>query len=209
MPLSYNEMAGKNLHRLEGLSDGVFAVAMTLLVLDLKTPAVEAIHSDHALVRALLAIAPHLLTYLMSFLTLGIFWLGQQAQFNLLSRANRELTWLHFLFLVAVTMVPFSTALLGEFAAYRAALLAYWGNIVLLGFSLYLCWHYSELEGLVRSDAPPEAGAAIRRRVIAGQSLYAFGALLCIRAVWWSVGFIIAVQIQYAVGLKKWPFNRI
>ncbi len=110
---------------------------------------------------------------------------------------------------MAVTLVPFSTALLAEFAAFRPALLAYWGNIVLLGLALYLCWLYSERAGLLRADVPPEAGAAIRRRILAGQSLYAFGALLCVFSVWWSVGFIIAVQLQYAIGLKKWPFNRI
>ena len=71
----YNRIAGQNLERLAALSDGVFAVAMTLLVLDLRAPAAEAIHSERELAEALLVIAPRLVPYLMSFLTLGIFWL--------------------------------------------------------------------------------------------------------------------------------------
>jgi uncharacterized membrane protein len=63
----YNRIAGQNLERLAALSDGVFAVAMTLLVLDLHAPAAEAIHSEHDLLTALLALAPRLVTYLMSF----------------------------------------------------------------------------------------------------------------------------------------------
>ncbi|HEY5347238.1 MAG TPA: TMEM175 family protein [Rhizomicrobium sp.] len=76
MPLEYNRIAGKNLNRLEALSDGVFAVAMTLLVLDLRAPAIAAIHSEADLWAALVVLSPRLLTYLMSFMTLGIFWLG-------------------------------------------------------------------------------------------------------------------------------------
>ncbi|HWX89508.1 MAG TPA: TMEM175 family protein, partial [Rhizomicrobium sp.] len=132
-PLNYNRLAGKNLGRLEALSDGVFAVAMTLLVLDLKAPLAEAVHSEADLWAALLALSPKLLTYLMSFVTLGIFWLGQQAQFNLLERSNRDVVWVHIAFLMIVCLVPFSTALLSEFMAYRVALLAYWANIFLLG----------------------------------------------------------------------------
>ena len=92
MPTTYNRLAGQSLDRLSALSDGVFAVAMTLLVLDLKAPAAEAIHSEHDLGRALLALAPRLLAYLMSFMTLGIFWNGQQSQFNHLKKSDRDLT---------------------------------------------------------------------------------------------------------------------
>lgn len=76
---SYNRIAGESVERLAALSDGIFAVAMTLLVLDLHGPVKEAVHTEHELWRALGAMSPQLITYLMSFLTLGIFWNGQQA----------------------------------------------------------------------------------------------------------------------------------
>src|SRR5215475_7232925 len=132
---SYNQIAGGSSERIAGLSDGIFAVAMTLLVLELHAPAHEAIHGEHELRAALLALAPKLLVYLMSFLTLGIFWVGQQTQLNHLERSNRNLAWIHLAFLFAVTLTPFSTALLGEHMELRTALVLYWGNIFLLGFA--------------------------------------------------------------------------
>ena len=98
MTTSYNQIAGQSVERLAALSDGIFAVAMTLLVLDLRVPAQEAIHSEHDLWRALVGLSPRLVMYLMSFLTLGIFWIGQQTQLNHLARSDRSLSWIHILF---------------------------------------------------------------------------------------------------------------
>src|SRR2546425_1285953 len=108
MSPSYNEIAGQNVERLAALSDGVFAVAMTLLVLDLRAPAVEAVHNEHDLWRALVTLSPRLIMYLMSFMTLGIFWVGQQTQLNHLVRSDRNLTWIHIAFLCAVAIMPFA-----------------------------------------------------------------------------------------------------
>ena len=75
-PLSYNQIAGQSVERLPALSDGVFAVAITLLVLDLPAPAAELVHSEQDLWRWLVAGAPRRVMYPMSFMTLGIFWVG-------------------------------------------------------------------------------------------------------------------------------------
>ena len=133
MDTSYNQVAGQSVERLAALSDGIFGVAMTLLLLELHVPAKELIHSESDLRSALVLLAPQLLVYLMSFLTLGIFWVGQQTQLNHLARSERHLTWIHLAFLFVVTIMPFSTRLLIEFINYRTALLAYWANIFLLG----------------------------------------------------------------------------
>ncbi len=74
--------------------------------------------------QAMAAFLPQLAVYLMSFLTLGIFWMGQQTQLNHLQRSDRNLSWLHLAFLFAVTLMPFSTRLLSEFPEYRSALVA-------------------------------------------------------------------------------------
>ncbi|MGH9444867.1 MAG: TMEM175 family protein [Terriglobia bacterium] len=199
MNTHYNRIAGQNVERLAALSDGIFAVAITLLVLDLHAPAAQAIHSEYALGRALAALAPQLLTYLMSFLTLGIFWLGQQTQLNYLARSNRDFAWIHIAFLFAVTITPFSTMLLADFIAYRLALLAYWCNILLLGVVLYASWGYAIRARLVKEDMPEDVPAAVCRRIVMGQALYAFGALLCLISTYWSIGFIVLVQLNYAV----------
>jgi TMEM175 potassium channel family protein len=199
MTTSYNRIAGQNVERLAALSDGIFAVAMTIMVLDLRLPVRESIHSEHDLWQALLALSPRLLMYLMSFLTLGIFWIGQQTQLNHLTRSSRGLSWIHIAFLFAVTLTPFSTMLLAEFPSYRTALLAYWINIVLLGATLYLSWVCATEEGLVKHDIPAEVPVAIRRRIVIAQALYAFGALLCVFNTYWSIAFIVLMQLNYAI----------
>ncbi len=199
MTTGYNQIAGQSAERLAALSDGVFAVAMTLLVLDLRAPAAEVIHSEHDLLHALLPLAPRLLMYMMSFMTLGIFWVGQQTQLNHLQRSSRSLTWIHLTFLFVVTVTPFSTALLAEHIQYRLALLLYWFNIFLLGGTLYWSWVCAEGGHLVRSEMPPHVSDAIRRRIVIAQSLYAFGALLCVINPYWSIGFIVLVQLNYVI----------
>jgi uncharacterized membrane protein len=199
MTTSYNQIAGQSVERLAALSDGIFAVAMTLLVLDLRVPAAEAIRSGSDLRHALLAISPQVVMYMMSFLTLGIFWVGQQTQLNFLERSHRSLAWIHIVFLFAVTLTPFSTRLLAEFIIYKTALIAYWLNILLLGGSLYFSWNCAKGLGLVKADIPADVPRAIQRRIVVGQTLYAIGALLCIFSTYWSIGFIVLVQLYYAI----------
>ena len=206
-PLNYNKIAGKNLARLEALSDGIFAVAMTLLVLDLKTPVASAIHSESDLWNELLSLSPRLMTYLMSFVTLGIFWLGQQAQLNLLEKSNRDVVWLHIGLLASVCLIPFSTALLAEFLQYRAALLVYWANILLLGLLLLASWRAARHFGIVKPDLPPDIDRAIYRRIIVAQCLYGLGAALCVFSTSWSIGAIVLLQLNYALAPRIGKFE--
>ena len=208
MNTSYNRLAGQSVERLAALSDGVFAVAMTLLVLDLHGPATEVVHSEYDLWHALVALSPRLLTYLMSFLTLGIFWVGQQTQLNHLARSDRHLTWIHIAFLFAVTITPFSTMLLAEFIRYRLALLVYWINVLLLGAVLYATWGYTVRARLVKDDIAADAPAAICRRIVIGQALYALGASLCTFNSYLSIAFIVLVQINFAIAPRFRPRSR-
>ena len=201
----YNRIAGESVERLAALSDGIFGVAMTLLLLDLHVPAKELIRSDADLRGALLTLCPQLLVYLMSFITLGIFWVGQQTQLNNLAKSDRHLTWIHLAFLFLVTILPFSTRLLAEFITYRTALLAYWFNILLLGLLIYGCWQRALQAGCVREGMSPEFNQAIRRRIIGSQSLYAFGAMLCVINTYVSIAFIVLVQLNFALAPRiKW-----
>jgi uncharacterized membrane protein len=137
--------------------------------------------------------------YMMSFMTLGIFWVGQQTQLNHLERSNIRLSWIHIGFLFFVGITPFSTALLAEFIVYRIALIVYWLNLLCLGAALYLSWGCATRSGLVKNDIAPEAPAAVCRRIVMAQALYAFGASLCIISTYWSITFIVLVQLYYAL----------
>jgi len=201
----YNRIQGRSLERLAALSDGIFAVAMTLLVLDLHLPAAGQVHSERELLLALGALGPQWVAYGMSFLTLGIFWAGQQTQLNHLGEGTRDLTWIHLAFLFAVTLLPLSTRLLAEFITFRAALLIYWLNILAMGAMLYWSWAHATHAGLIKDDTPEEVRASICRRIVIAQSLYAGGAALCAISTWVSIGVIVLVQLNYAIapGLRR------
>ena len=202
MPTAYNEITGRSIERLAALSDGIFAVAMTLLVLDLHVPASEVIHGQGDLWRTLAGAVPQFISYVMSFMTLGIFWNGQQAQLNSFTRSDRHLSWIHIAFLFAVSIMPFSTRLLAGFIAYRSVLIVYWGNILLLGLVLYGSWRYAIRAGLLREDVTRDRQCAVERRILVAQGLYAFGACLCLFNTYVSIGFIILVQLNFALGLR-------
>jgi len=206
--VTYDEIAGRSVARLAAMSDGIFAVGMTLLVLDLRVPAAAAVHNEHQMSRALLALLPHLEMYLMSFLTLGIFWVAQQTLHNHLDRSDRHLSWMHLGFLFAVTLMPFSTMLLAEHTASRIALLLYWLNILLLGAGLYVSWVYAIRRGLVKPEMPREAATAISRRLVVAQLLYALGAALCIFGTRWSIAFITLVQFNSIISPRLTRFLR-
>ena len=88
--------------------------------------------------------------------------------------------------------------LLAEFMAYRQALLVYWSNILLLGAVLYGSWGYALRAGLVKGDMPADVPAAVCRRIVMAQALYAAGALLCVINTYLSIAFILLVQLNFA-----------
>jgi uncharacterized membrane protein len=220
MPVSYRQIAGVSLDRLAALSDGIFAVAMTLLVLGLSVRVNSAFHparplwapgalaSEHVVWDVLRGLAPHLLTYLMSFLTLGIFWVGQQTQLNHFGRSDRDLTWIHLVFLLGVMLMPFSTMLLADYITYRLAVAVYWLNIVLLGALLYAAMRYAKRASLIKEDVTAEMTAASERRIVTYQALYAFGALLSVFSTYLCIGFIFAVQLNAAIAPRIWLLDR-
>ncbi len=205
----YNRIAGGNSGRLEALSDGIFAFAATVLVLDFHTPDAADIHTEAQLLGALWVSAPRLLPWLLSLMTLGIFWVGQQTGLNQLERSDRDLTWLHFIFLAVVTVLPFSTRLLADFFTYRIAFVVYWVNILLLGVSLYATWAYAERAKLIRQDAHGEISRAIRRRIVIAQSLYAVGAVVGLVNVTLGIALIILIQLNYAIAPRLPVLSRL
>jgi uncharacterized membrane protein len=195
----YNRIAAQDLGRIAALSDGIFAFAMTVLVVEIHIPDSLGIHSEAELWAGLAALGPRIVAWLLSVMTLGIFWVGQQTHLNQLSRADRDLSWLHFLFLACVTALPFSTRLLAEFITYKTAFLIYWLNIALCGASILACVVYAERAGLIKPDAPEHFSAAFRRRVLVAQALYALGAIVGLFSIPLGIGFIVLVQLNYVI----------
>jgi uncharacterized membrane protein len=220
MPTSYHRFAGTSLDRLAALSDGVFAVAMTLLVLDLKAPSVPkraqqpiwsggAGTSERALSHGLLHnVAPRLLPYVMSFLTLGIFWVGQQTQLHSFTRSSRALTWIQLSFLMAVTLLPFSTGLLAQDTTYRLSIAVYWLNLTALGLVLLISLRYADRAGLITDETTDEMLVAMRRRIVVYQCLYAVAALSCLINTYLAIGLLVALQLNAVIAPRIWILDR-
>ncbi len=202
MPEPYNRFTGQSLERLTALTDGVFAVAMTLLVLDLRVPVSAAgpLSREHELWAALLRLGPGFAAYLLSFTMLGTFWLAQHTLLGILGRTDRTLTWIGLGFLFVVTLLPFSAALLAHYVQLRLAVGLYWLNILLLGAGLEWAARYGR-RAFLGGDAGRERSrlATFRRRILLAQSLYALAALVCLVSTQASVAALAAVQLYFIV----------
>src|SRR6516225_141850 len=197
----YNLFSGQSLERLTALSDGLFAVAMTLLVLDMRVPARSAglIYAEHGLAAALLRLGPNFAAYLLSFTMLGTFWLAQHTLLGILGRCDRTLSWISLGFLFVVSLLPFSAALLAHYVHLRLAVGVYWLNILLLGAGLEAAARYGRT--LVPGD--DQQGLArlttFRRRILLAQALYALAALICLISTTASVIALALVQLYFIV----------
>ena len=125
--------------RIEALSDGVFAIIMTLLVFDIKLPDVP----PQELASAILLLWPSFLGYGISFVLLGIYWIGHRAQFQFIQHADQNLHWLNMLFFALSGLIPFSTGLVSGYHDQFLAVALYGLNLSLIGVALYFHWLYA------------------------------------------------------------------
>lgn len=134
-------------HRIKGLADGVFSIAMTLLVLELAVPESHDVgerlaHFEHVLLWKMLV-------YAMSFVVLGTYWVGHSVAFHYVVRADRPLMVWTVVFLLFVSLVPFSTAFLGTYPFDHLAIAVYCVNLILCGFTLAMGLSYATKDPLM------------------------------------------------------------
>ena len=200
---TYNQIAGQRLQRIEALSDGVFAIAMTLLILDIKVPTSEVIHAEGDLIKASFGLTPKLLSYFLSFITLGIYWAAQSTQFHFITKSDRRLNWINLFFLLFVSLIPFTTAFLSQYITFRFAIFVYWLNIIMLGLTLALHWNYANKNNFISlsENENVQVTKAIKRRVVESSLLYTLGALLSFINPYLSLLVLISIQLNYALAL--------
>jgi uncharacterized membrane protein len=167
--------------RIEAFSDGVFAIAATLLVLELKVPHVE----PGELGGTLLGNWPSYATYVVSFLVIGIIWVNHHAVLERIRKVDRPLLFLNLVFLMAVAVIPFPTALLADYlkAGHDEHLAAavYGGSMTLMGVTFGSIWAYAVLSGdLLHEGIDPARARRSLWIFAAGNPLYvlAIGASL-------------------------------
>jgi TMEM175 potassium channel family protein len=166
-----DESAAEGIGRILALSDGVFAIALTLLILDIAVPATT---SDNELGAALLHLWPRYLAYALSFLVIARFWVIHHQTFRLIVRDNATLVWLNFLLLIFIAFLPFPTAVLGAHERSPAAAVLYAVALCLTSASsaAYL-WYATGRGNLLRPDVGRAQRRAMRARSMSGPVFFA------------------------------------
>lgn len=182
--------------RLEAFSDGVFAIAITLLILDVHAGAGPL---GHGLVHAW----PAYLAYATSFLTIGVIWINHHLIFSLVERSNRTLQLLNLLFLMVIAFIPFPTRLVAEHLrddGERAAAVALGMTFVGVAAAFLALWLYvSRGRRLIREDVPQIMLDDVTRSYLPGVPVYAATLGLAFASPLASVGVLLVLAVFYAL----------
>src|SRR5262249_36546812 len=179
--------------RVEAFSDGVFAIAITLLILDVRVPSGMQPGLGHALLRQW----PMYVAFLISFAFIGIMWVNHHRLFNHIRRTNNGLMFLNLLLLLGVTFVPFPTGLLAAhyYSPGRTVAAAVFnGSYFVIAIFFNVLWHHVVRSGLLDSTTQDSANA-ITRQYAVGPISY----LVCFGLTWISVPLSLAVSIALAI----------
>ncbi len=145
--------------RLEDLSDGVFAIVMTLIIVDIKIPQLSEKFTETDLFFKLVEQWPLVFSYFLSFAVLTMYWISRHVMFNgLVDKVNRTLLYLNMLYLLPITFIPFSASLLGTYPDRQAAIIIYCVNILVQGILLYIMQTY------IISNADEERGKKLSKK---------------------------------------------
>lgn len=185
--------------RLEAFSDGVFAIAITLLVLEIKVPAGEALGIG------LGQLWPSYLAYAISFIVIGAIWINHHAMFDWIVRADQGLLLLNTLHLMFIAFLPLPTAVLAEAFHARSgqdvATAFYAGTLTIIGVLVTAMWYYAASRRELLNDAiSPEQARAIGKRFLIGPTGYGLATILAFVNPWLSISLFIALNAYFL-----WP----
>jgi uncharacterized membrane protein len=169
-------------NRIEGLSDGVFGIAMTILIFKLDVP--DGIMQDNmnkVIQDKLFNMIPQFENYFISFILLGLYWTRHQLQFKHIRQADRNLLWINIFFLVFVGLLPFTTGMLMKYTGLEIPQFLYSLNLMLIGLALAIHWIYASANyRLISKDLTKEF---IRRYTMLTLSPVVVFAICCVIAV--------------------------
>lgn len=127
--------------RLEAFSDGVFAIVVTLLILDIRFPEVD--YSQFA--ATLTSVLPRILAYVMSFIIIGLYWVIHHNSMHVMKKTDRGFLWLNILFLLCVSFIPFPTSLVGRYPFEAGPIMIYGATLIAcnaVGYTMVVYVHY-------------------------------------------------------------------
>ncbi len=196
-----NALAAQETGRIEAFSDGVFAIAITLLILEIRIPPV-----DVPLGPALLRLWPSYLAFLISFLTIGVMWINHHRLFTLIRRANDALLGLNLLLLLGITFVPFPTAVLAQHitqSSARTAAIFYSATFVVIAIFFNVLWRVVLAQGMLGANAEEQMVHGITRQYMFGPLYYLVATIVAIFSPLGSVAINLALAIFFAIPARR------
>ena len=188
--------------RLEALGDGIFSVAMTFLVIELKLPLVKG-NSFKDLLHALYETRHELFCYFISFIVLGIMWFGHRMVFEYISRTNRYFIFLGVLFYMVVCLVPFSTRFLAVNTFDWYAILMYGLNLSCCNLTLYAQWQYGIHRSALHSRiVPTGVKKEAKRLFLISPFMYSIAVAVSFFIPLLSIGIFFITPILYLLPNK-------
>ncbi len=143
-------------NRIEALTDAMFAIIMTLLVLTINIPTDVTVTTSDQLSEELQNLGPTFFSYVISFGILGFNWIGHHSVYYYIKRSDAMLIWLNFTYMLLVTMIPFTTDLFGEYSRQHLAGVIYVGNVFVVSVLLFFQWWYAAAgKRLIDKDLDP------------------------------------------------------
>jgi len=182
--------------RIEAFSDGVFAIVITLLVLEIKVPSLTAPVSDAALMRALLEELPVLMSCVVSFFIIAIFWVSHHQFWHSVRQADWALLWLNNLLLLFVVFIPIPTWMFGAYPALHTPAVAFGTVMSGAGLAFLAMRAYAGGRPELTDMTTAEKRRALRRSAL-GPLLNVAGAVTALWEPLWSFAFYLAVPILY------------
>src|SRR5215213_1935107 len=193
----------KDTGRIETFSDGVFAIAMTLLVIEIGVPHIGGEAEGTTLFGALVTLWPSYLGYAISFLQIGVIWANHHNRFRFIMRSDHVLLFLNILFLMCVAFIPFPTALLADYlrGTERATAGAvYAGTLAVTAVFFTLLWLYAATNyRLIDRNLDPFLVRAMTRRYVFGMVAYLFAFLLAFVNVAASLILIVVLALLFVL----------
>lgn len=188
--------------RLESLGDGIFAVAMTILAIDLKwLPLADA--GFDSFTKSFMHILPALLCYIISFIVLGIMWFGHRMVFEYIGKTNRHFIFLGVLFYMMICLVPLSTRFLAENTLQWGTILVYGLNLSLCNLSLYAQWHYGiNRNGFLERELPNEVKKEAKISFLISPIVYAAAIIISFWLPIVSIVIFILTPVVYLIPNK-------
>jgi uncharacterized membrane protein len=165
--------------RIEAFSDGVFAVSLTLLVLDLRVPQMQDGIALHDSIKIVLALFPQFLSFAISFAVVAIFWVNHHHLFHILERSDRKLLWLNNLLLFWLSVIPFPTAFIGKYPQLPIASIVYGIVLFLTATTFTVMYAYAACaKSLMYEWVTEETRKSGIKKGIIGPALYLFSVII-------------------------------